>query len=239
MSAQSLHGTAALAYWTPDKAFLATDSKLSSLENTFASLGQICKIRRSGRFAVAVSGFYSNSNTGFDAWELITRAIPNAKSVNAAATLAEIAVARKLNAALAEAQAKAPLQFAQTFRGGSYMTFVIAGVDQGVPTWEVRAFEVEGVRKGRQPPSMKLKNVGVGILNFGENEAIEARLPGLENQARFVLADPPKRLFDLILLEAQHVPTKVGPPVSILEINKTGFYWHSLGACSADSPHRQ
>src|ERR1035437_472391 len=65
---QEFHGTAAMVFWTPERAILAADSKVIHTGGEPASVE--CKIRTAGRFSFVVSGFYGKPRSDFDAWAL-------------------------------------------------------------------------------------------------------------------------------------------------------------------------
>ena len=222
---QELHGTAALVIWTPERAIIAADSKVTKTNGGPATVA--CKIRNAGKFSFALSGFYGNRE--FDAWALVAEAISSAQTVPEAASLSERLVLPRLKQALQSFKSDDPFGFAAAFKE-SYFAVFFAGIDSNKPVlagWQL--LTTGEVLKDAYPGTHPITPGAVGFNTFGEHDAIDSTYHGRAlNQ---LLKDPRIAARTLIQLEIDREPNKVGAPRSILEISRAGRIWIEAGVC--------
>lgn len=237
-SGQGLHGTAALGIWTPERVVLATDSKIRHLKGEPESIG--CKIRRSGRFYFAMSGFYGRPGTRFDAWKVVGEAGRRAKTVAGAVSASERVTLPQLKAALNRVRSEDPAAFAQTYRNKEvHLSVFFAGLDSGRPVLAGWQLLTNGdIRRVEHPGDRKFLANDVAVSLFGEHRAIDATYPTDESM-RPLLSEPISAARTLIQLEIDGDSASVGPPRSILEITKSGPSWIEPGVCNDLPPKQQ
>ena len=105
-----------------------------------------------------------------------------------------------------------------------------AGIDSARPVlagWEL--LNTEEVLRDEYPGNRRVSPGAVGFNTFGEHPAIDAVYSG-QSLVR-LLKDPLSAARILLQLEIDREPVKVGPPRSILEINRAGHTWIEAGEC--------
>jgi hypothetical protein len=230
-----VHGTGAIAIWTPDKIVLAVDSKVRHLDGTQESSHNICKIITVGGFSLAMSGLYDNPATGYDAWELARASLGISKTIPDAASQVEKAIRPKLEAALSATKKNNPAVFEKEL-SDSYLAFFVAGVDSGDLRMAGRNFVrgrdslVEVLAK-EYPGTNPVTPDAIGFSVFGEHKAIDSHYSD-DAMARLLGSqDITKSATQLLQLEIDEEAATVGPPRAILEINKLGEKWIESGLC--------
>jgi hypothetical protein len=206
------------------------DSKASDLKGN--PIANICKIRRAGRFYLAMSGFYDNPATGFDAWKLAGAATEKAGSVPEAASLAEKAISGPLHAAVEELRKADPKGFEANF-SESYLTFFVVGTDSKKPLASARSFAPGETQAAEYPGDHLVRPGSVALNNFGERLALDKKYPR-QTQGLRAGADPLAAAREFLQIEIDGEPAKVGPPISILELTEQGSAWIERGLCGKE-----
>jgi hypothetical protein len=227
---QSAGGTAGVAIFTPDRAVLAVDSRVTLTDGRASRRGaDECKIQSAGRFQLALAGLYDHAETKFDAWRLAEQAAAGAPSVAEAAARVERGLQPALESAIGNMRAADPTAFSRQY-ARAHLAFVIAGLDQGLPAMAARAFvpDREGnlrIVRWNPPPGT------TSLFAFGEHAAIDAYGPK-EALLRLVTdAGPAEAAQRLVQLEIAASPEIVGPPVAVLELSKIGPRWIHQALC--------
>jgi hypothetical protein len=229
---QAFHGTAAVAIWTPDKIVLATDSKVRHLVGSREVSYNTCKIIVVDKFSLAMSGIYNNPATGYDAWELAKNALRGVETVPFAASAVERSIRPKLQTAILEMKKSNPLALTK-----SYSAFAIVGVDSGRLILAVRNFvpgsdaaPVRVLAEDYPGPRPTIPG-SMGISIFGEDDAIERIYPDSRLVRLLQSQDITCSATQLVQVEIDNDGATVGPPRSVLEINKAGRRGIERGLC--------
>jgi hypothetical protein len=225
------HGTAAFAVWQPDQIVIGTDSKIIHLDNSPADV--ICKIRPSGRFYFAMSGFYGKPGTDFDVWDIGERLVKTAQTVPEAATILENGLAAGLAKSLDSARLSNPGEFNKRL-GKSYLAFFVAGIDSGKLILAGRDFVPTGVLKDEYPGTRPVGPGATGLSAFGERSVIDQTYTLLQ-QATLAAGDPIGTVRKFLQLEIDGEPATVGEPRSILAITTAGHRWEEEGLCAKET----
>jgi len=113
------------------------------------------------------------------------------------------------------------------FLGKVFAETVFVGFEDGEPVLMVKSHTVDkdGVLQARP-----IARYTEGTLIFGSNQAALRFID--ENRPLLKKLPAPEIARKLIEVEISENPTKVGPPISILAIDKNGASWIQRGACS-------
>lgn len=223
---QEAHGTAAIMIWSPERVVLATDSKITHLKGEPPS--QACKIRPVGKFFFAASGFYGRPGSDFDAWSAIAFAVRNAKTVPEAAAISEKEILGRIKAVLERVESEDPVAYARAFRESLFAVFFV-GVDSGRPVAAGWSLLRNGeILRQEYPGDKKVLPDSRGFITFGEHGATDTLTPG---RIFSLLDNPVSGASRILQLEIDYLPSKVGPPISILEVTPAGHRWVEKGEC--------
>jgi hypothetical protein len=180
-----------------------------------------------------VAGLSEEQNVGFDAGKLLRDAMEGSNSVSEAADAAERKIQQTLPGALRDFQRANPNQFEQRVNGS--LQILMAGMN--------RAGEVEVARRSipydESRPVERDDTTGaddrVGIAPIGETAAIDRDLDRLHNTDSWSGKGNPTDLEKMarrfIALEIVDKPLRVGPPVTIVEVDGSGVHFVEAGAC--------
>jgi len=237
--APPIHGTTIVVLQTPDEVVLGADARAISLrlaDGTGATTkGQMCKIVRTPRTAVAIAGILGNL-ADFDAAAFVRQNLQADATLPVSADHLAQSVLPQLSAVIDQLEKNAPGQslvvpgrpvlsivltrFEDAGMKVAIRDVVFTGVAGGGPEFRVQSTNCPGECRG---PHM--------IFAAGASEAV----------TRFLISRPPHpRLkdpafaVDLLRLEAAAEPDIVGPPFSILHGDSTGFRWIDAGACQEE-----
>lgn len=229
---QSAEGTTGVAIWTPGRAVLAMDSRITLTAGDYVARGgDTCKIRAAGRFYLAIAGLHDHPATKFDAWQLAAEAVAGAHSVEEAAMLVEKRLGPELQTALFNIQASDVAGFRRHF-AQAHLAIAIAGMDAGAPAMAARAFLPDAnaalhVVRWSKPAS---------AFVFGETKAISAVYTKPAALVDAVGAIEAARR--LVQLEIDRAPERVGPPIAILQLTNDGANWVQGGLCAGTRENR-
>lgn len=225
---QSSSGTTGVAIWTPDRAVVAIDSRVTLTAGHTSRRGpDTCKIQSTGRFLVAIAGLYDHYATKFSAWRLATEAVGAARSVAEAIVRAEQRILPDLHTAMENLQIGDRAAFAR-----AHLAILITGMDDGVPAMAGRVFlphengAIQVVRWQSEPGTSS-------VFAFGETSAINQAYAEKKALADLIAthgAVDAARI--LVQLEIAHQPATVGPPISIVEMTAVGPTWIRSGLCA-------
>jgi hypothetical protein len=225
------HGTAALAIWSPERAVLAADSKLSRLDGKQDSAG--CKIRAAGRMFFIASGYYGRPGGDFDVWTSVRDAVREATSVRDAADVSEKQLKPVLLKKFRTLREDNKIASSEEAANASRFSVYFAGVDEGkvvVAGWSLRPGG--DVIREEYPGDHRAVAGSRQLINFGEHAATDAEIP--RPALIKMLADPINAAARMIQIEIDREPASVGPPRSILEITPSKHRWVEKGLCGND-----
>jgi len=233
---QTSSGTTGVAIWTPNRAVLAIDSRVTLTAGDVVRRGtDECKLKSLGRFFVAIAGLYDHAATRFDAWSLAEEDVAGAGSVSEAAAQAERRIVPELRTAMWNMQASDLAGFARHYTQ-AHMAILVAGMERGAPAMAGREFlpdrnaAIQVVRWETAPGT-------ASIFVFGEHGAIDRAYGHEVHGQRKGLSDligslgPAEAARSLVQLEIAGAPQSVGPPIAILQIGDAGPAWIERGLC--------
>ncbi len=222
------YGTAAVAIWQPDQIVIGMDSKVTHLGGE--PPGAICKVRSSGRFFFAISGFYGRTGSDFDVWDIAARVVETAQTVPNAAALLEESIAAGLPKALDSARLSNPQEFDRKL-SKSYLAFFVAGIDAGKLVMAGRNFIPGAVLREEYPGTRPVGSGATGLTVFGDRDVID-RTYSTQQQVALAAANPIETARKFVQLEIDGESATVGPPTSIFVFTRNEYRWEEAGLCS-------
>jgi len=233
--------TSAIAVWTPDSTFIATDARITEYENGASRTD--CKIHLSNNVFWVSSGIYQDIRDGFSIKKLVDEAIWQSKSIEDRMSTFEAIATKELTAKMNAMLKQEPLVFKTSFanyrntlsimfstyeNGNNYLfVFVFAAYIDPASG----AVAILTTKKTNCPCLYRFK------YTIGAQSAIDAEL-----QRNPAILDSPLEtgaaLSQLIKLQIASTPEYVGPPVSIVEVQKGVPRWIARGVCTSDKPNR-
>lgn len=219
-------GTSIIAVRTPDVAYIGADSRiLQGPTRQFTG----CKIEQIRGMFVTHAGIFSDPSTGWDLRE------DSKASVEKGGTIREIAdrfaarTQRALTTAVTRLKVVDPAYFRRYCEGKHSPAVLFAGLENGIPVIAAHSFFIE-TRKGQvvvtPDPAVDCPGdcpTGMTDLPLGNHDAsdkIYAATPHFWRVNGFIPG-----IDKLITSEIAANPDEVGPPISILRIDKSGAHW--------------
>jgi hypothetical protein len=224
--------TTIVAVRTPDSVLLGTDSKMTAADGA-AVAGQ-CKIATANGVYWAVANLKKDEEHNFDLDEIAAAAMRGPGSVAARIAGFERAVPPKL----AEVLNDTPDDVVKEFHENQpSIDIVFAGLEDGVPYIHRRYFEAriqrktDDSRKGIFVRTVRPKcSSDPGCLTaIGSRRTVAGERA--RNPAMLSSMGAAQSIRHLIDTEIAAFPDVVGPPISVLEIDKGGSRWISRGVC--------
>ena len=231
----ALPATVVVAEKTSKRVILGTDSKLLGLDQEHHEvIGATCKLGHTKRMAFALASNVSfDGETGFDEMTLAARAVERSSTVGESVERLETSIVSPLRRAVADAQNKYPEIFnrikqygvtAVAFAGFERSSPVLCAVKVtlGDQTGGVWSFKIETEGDCKPNPKTELMFLGStdGIEHFYETH------PGL------IRKTPPREAVrKLIVAGIAGDPGLAAPPISIGEVNASGFRFLVHGSC--------
>lgn len=235
--AQTYGGTTGVAIWTPHRALLAIDSRITLIAGDTTRPGpDACKIQSAGRFYFAIAGLYHHEATKFDAWSLASEAIAGARTVPEAAALAERRIVPELLTAVANMQSTDLAGYTRNY-SKAWLAIWVAGWDDG-PAMAGRELlpgpqaQLRPIRHEFPPAGTPAASGMMGFSVFGERNAIDQVYRTTKAIGDLVTArGPVDAARSLVQIEVLKEPAKVGLPITILELTESGPEWVQRGLC--------
>jgi hypothetical protein len=241
MSYLPAYGSSIIVARNNNEIIIGADSKrvratTEDLRNTRSEL--ICKIVRADNIVITSAGIVGiasyNQRGGippeFDLTEVMKNtALSEGSIMDKADTLAKLLSGDLLLSISEWAKKKVPALFKQIFIGGQLLQVVMAGLENGTPTFIVIAFEPSISPSGELKinfdfhpcPGIACPSNFVYIF-MGKHEAIDRYLPQDPDMWK---NDPVDVVRKLIEIEVTSEHETVGPPIDILRITKEGSEW--------------
>ena len=227
--------TTVIALSRPDWLFLAADSMTSMDDKPY---GTACKIHRFQSLFYAISGMPEEPNTRFDASGLVRNGFNDLKDFSGHVEATRDLLNASLREDLKWLKVRAP---PETFRRiteswGPVLSVALAQFEAGNPRLAVLNFEYDKQSDSLNPKleftCMENCDHRADIFYLGSHHAIDAlRNPDPKKFDMAIAMNPDlKTAFtDLIKMEIDGEPNRVGPPINILGINKDGATWFAGG----------
>jgi len=214
-------------------AVMAADGRVNEIGPKIATHGNKCKIDVVNRMAGMVAGLSEEQDVGFDARTLLREAMERSGSVSEAAGAAEGQIRQTLPAALREFQKANPNQFQQRANGS--LQILIAGISSAGDVQVARLSIPYDESRPVQRDDATGADDHVGIAPIGETAAIDRDLDRLHStngwSGKGNPTDLEKMARRFIALEIVDKPLRVGPPVTIIQVDGSGVHFVEAGAC--------
>jgi hypothetical protein len=227
-----LAGTTVAIVRTPDLIVIAADSMAGDGVQKLT----VCKIgtSQSSPISFAVAGPVRYSRTGFDAVALAQAAVSRAESIQEAATEFGRLAMKPFQTAATSIRTELPQQYDYIRKSPEPLQVVFAAIENGVPRYVIAYFTlaetpaaVSALAHQRACPGDGCSGArSLTVLGFNDAAKREASDPGF-----LAGLDPVSAARKLVELEIEDSPDSVGPPVSVLTIDRTGSSWTSRGSC--------
>lgn len=192
-----------------------------------------CKIHQSGtdNFFYAVSGPTFDRKVGFDANDLLAK---RRKNLPAAAALDQLGAQflPLLQKELSLIQKESPTRYSEMVQSGNLQSLFVIATFGGAREGYVKDFNIANGRVVATPARNCLGTRGLGA---GERCIL---MSSMKELAPFLVKNPIQKTDDVaatvrkIMDAAENArPNDVGPPISILAIDRTGPQWLEKGLC--------
>lgn len=216
---------------TPIELVLGADSKARKKSNdkkvTFI---KVCKIKPVGSNYFVASGYVSRERTKYDAYALAEAASREVQGLTQVAKAFAGLIAQHLSKALEDVRANNPEDF-DLGSGRNTLQAMFVGLDEGEPSLIAVQFTPRLSSKGEILVTSLLYSCpgdcpsGTFSLPLGESEAAEK---AIDQDNEFWKNGSIAGIQKYIEIEIADKPEKVGQPIDILQIRKTGTRWVQL-----------
>jgi hypothetical protein len=222
---------------TPKQIVIAADSLMTGMGKKV----QVCKIgtSRRSRITFAVTGymikFKDEAGTVFSAYAFAEDAISHAGSVSDAASRFERKAMSPFLTAVRRTKKEYPKDYKWLERYPNGLQVVFAAFEDGAPVFAVSSFIVRD--EGGRISASAVRQVCPGAAcPSGNGGAVMGVDPDsakkrLEDAAFWKGLDEVAGVRKLVEFEIAKHPDVVGPPISILTIDKNGRHWKAKGEC--------
>ncbi|MGC2108377.1 MAG: hypothetical protein WA655_02605 [Candidatus Korobacteraceae bacterium] len=191
-----------------------------------------CKLIVKPGCAFAMAGFLAKPDPSFRLQDLGEAACELPGSLKDKADGFLTLAAEPVNSMAQYLRENEPQFYGDTFKrnGGEFVYLVFAGVDNGIPVAYERGFKIAGDGTVN-PVSNDITPAGATGFFAGFNDHIAAYLKAHPNWSHKDTVSTARKLVELEI--AAH-PDDVGPPISILTIDRKGKWkWVEAGVCPA------
>jgi hypothetical protein len=224
----SLSATTIVLVRSRSELFVGADSKRVRDGTQDVRIDTGCKITRDNHGAVAAARVTAESSLGFDVHALAAKALTQSPLLRGRVS-AFIEIAKAPIAEVADKLHQRP-DTDKLYRDKVFLEVVFAGFENKVSTlihlWYGYSIGPRGVQVASAeracPPCAGGDARGYTVLTLGENSVVTREVPkGPAWKSNMV----PRRIQELLELQAAETPSTVGPPFNILHITKRGSRW--------------
>jgi hypothetical protein len=215
-----------------DVIFIAADSKLSKANGR--DIGSACKIHVTDQFVWATSGILNDPRSTFDTWATTEAAIKAGGSFDEIVSRFDRELASQLKELLPRIKRDDPLSYDETVKSGHAVTvFFIKNFEVRISDFTLPNKETpNGIEVIDQscPGNLCISNPKmIAMMGYFDAAKIEVeRRPQILDQMGIMPA-----LNYLMDIQHNATPTRVAPPVSILQVDKSGaLSWLQNGVCN-------
>jgi hypothetical protein len=227
------YATTAVALYMKDFAVVAVDGRINKVGPLISGHQSGCKLYVADGKVAVLAGLTEEPDAGFDIRAIFHNVLNQQVPPAQAADLVQQRIEQALPAALQVFQKKDPAAFAARAQGEEQLLLV--GTDA---SGEVQVSR-RSVPYQQAHPAERDDSAGtpdhVGIALIGETTAIDLDLLRLKKtngwEGMGNPADLEKLARRFIALEIVARPMQVGPPISMVLVDKDGIHWVDPGAC--------
>jgi len=228
------YATTAVALYMKDFAVVAVDGRINKVGPLISGHKSGCKLYVADGKAAVLAGLTEEPDAGFDIRAIFHNVLNQSVPPAQAADLVQQRIQQALPAALQVFQKKDPAAFEARAHGESQL--LLAGMD---PSGTVQVSR-RSVPYQQGHPAERDDSAGtpdhVGVALIGETTAIDIDLLRLQKtngwEGMGTVDNLEKLARRFIALEIVAKPMQVGPPVSMVLVDKNGIHWVDPGACN-------
>jgi hypothetical protein len=219
-------GTTILAVRTPEMAVIVADSK--PIMRGTPGPSTVCKIFPIHSGFLAIAGLEHDSGRGFYSKELVDNAFASAGTFSARVSAAERIVTEKARTEMLRLKAEDPKTYAFTIKNrGNFLDLLFVAVEEKTPLLSARRFHYNdstGTVEVGQSLDCPGKDCpgGTYFAFFGEAGEVQRAIGERPRQALNVQV-----LRNLLQKQIEATPDKVGPPITVLQVEPGGARWIS------------
>ena len=217
----------------PDGFVIAADSKVMYREPESRGPATLCKIYQSGPLYFALAGMAFDRNRGFFPEKIVADNFSATDSLVSNMGRIERAISDSLKIEMKRLKTEDRSAFAYNHRPGVDMLSIIAGeMVVGVPHMSGRGFmyadQTTSITITRVPdcPGEDCPN-GIRFFFAGRSDVAMKTLNEFQDDRGTVRHFPVTDVRKLVEAEIQASPEDVGPPITIVQVDKNGATWIS------------
>jgi hypothetical protein len=215
---------------TPDGFIIAVDSKATYRGTGIKGSPTVCKIFQLGSLYFAVAGLAEDRSRKFSPERIVANNVSFADSLTHNMDMLERAFSDSLESEMEGLKAEDPDNFAFNQKPGVYTLSIMAGeMVRGSPQMSARGFMYHA-----RSPKITISRLdcpgedcSTGTKFFFAGEADIAMNMAKDFFRSTTPRDPVADARGMIEAEIQAVPENVGPPITILRVDKNGASWPS------------
>ena len=233
-----LRGTSIVAVRTPNAIFIGSDSKM--IDGDGGDAGRVCKILGYKGIYFGIARIWSSPAQGFSVASVATDALNSNSNLESKVTHFEKLLVHPLERLLISLRAADAARFQRELDGRSAIDTLFVGFEGGYPVLLFRSFVVRNrtsrgvtLRIKREECSRDCSEA-LAYVALGQHEVIDEALAENPDFWKIGFAEAIRKLINL---EISAKPNFVGPPISILTIDKNGPRWIEQGACPDIASH--
>ena len=227
-----LLATSIVAVRTRSAIFIGSDSKL--IDGEGKAVGSTCKVMTHHGAAFAVARIWSSPAQDFSVTSVAAEALSSSRDLATGVRLFERLLIEPLERLLRALKTTDPQRFERELTGHSAVDAVFVGFEGRDPALFVTKFVVN--RGTSQSIKLRVQREEcarhctepLAFVTLGQHSAIDKALSDDPDFWNIGFAEGIRRLINL---ETLSVPTLVGPPISILSMDKSGAHWIEPGEC--------
>ncbi|HVV07419.1 MAG TPA: hypothetical protein VHC96_24500 [Puia sp.] len=222
-----LHGgSTILILRTKDYAIMAADSKqvLYTNNNPKPSFTEVCKIRHFKNQYYAMAGYFQLDGSPFNAETILLSS--QMKTADETIEKFKRNIRKPLDSCL-KVVSKSQPQLFNSLIGNSLFSIALVNFENNIPNVKFvnyKLYKLNG-HWTSSPDNVAIPIENPQLFRIGEADAINKFLNANPNY--FQILNPETALINLIKLEEQDRPEKVGGPIDVIKIDKTGHFWYS------------
>jgi hypothetical protein len=227
-----LRATTLVAVRTLNAIFIGSDSKM--INGDGGEAGNRCKILSSNGAYFGIARIWGSPAQGFTVASFAAEALHSNTDLPSRVSHFEKLLLGPLERLLIALKTTDAARFQREIDGQSVVDTLFVGFEDGYPAFLLRSFIVRnGAAEGitvriRREDCSRDCSEALAYVALGQHEAIDKALAENPNYWKIGFAEAIRKLINL---EISAKPSFVGPPISILTIDKDGPRWIEQGAC--------
>ena len=227
-----MHATTIVAVRTSNTIFIGSDSKI--IDGEGGEAGKACKIVTFNGISIAIARLWGSPAQGFSVAAVAAEALNSNSDLASRINHFERLLTRPLEQLLTSLKTADSVRFKRELEGQSAVDVLFVGFDSNYPVLLMRSFMVRSgasqsitVRIKREECSRDCSD-GLAYVVLGQHSSIDKTLADNPTFWKIGAVEAIRKLINLEILAA---PSFVGPPLSILAIDKSGPRWIEQGVC--------